>query len=164
MLTMSAKNSFRKAATWAAVWVLFAAANAQGECGECLSTGGTVYVPAYSNIYIGSKPLAFELAAMLSIRNTDPAFPITVRSVDYLDTDGKCVRSFLSGPLELNPLASTHFLVRESDRTGGPGAKFIVRWRAGRAVNKPIIESIMTGTRSGQGISFRCPGREITEP
>jgi hypothetical protein len=37
-----------------------------------LSTGQTVYVPIYSHIYSGLKGRPFNLAATLSIRNTDP--------------------------------------------------------------------------------------------
>ena len=46
-----------------------------------LSTGQTVYVPIYSHIYSGLKGRPFELAATLSIRNTDPQSPITITSV-----------------------------------------------------------------------------------
>ncbi|MBW2259662.1 MAG: DUF3124 domain-containing protein, partial [Deltaproteobacteria bacterium] len=46
---------------------------------------------------------------------------------------------------------------------GGPGANFIVKWRSKNPVNKPIIESIMSDTSGTLGISFHCPGREITE-
>ena len=42
-------------------------------------------------------------------------------------------------------------------------ANFIVKWHSQEPVNKPIIESIMSDTSGTQGISFRCPGREITE-
>jgi hypothetical protein len=37
-----------------------------------LSDGQTVYVPIYSHIYSGIKARPFDLAATLSIRNTDP--------------------------------------------------------------------------------------------
>ena len=36
-----------------------------------LSAGQTVYVPIYSHIYSGNKARPFDLAAILSIRNTD---------------------------------------------------------------------------------------------
>lgn len=142
------------------LWVVLAAAMAQG---EGLSSGAVVYVPVYSNIYVGSKPLSFDLAAMLSVRNTDPGKAIVVHAIDYHNSNGKLIRSFLKEPVELKPLASTYVVVGESDTTGGPGASFIVRWRSQQKVNEPIIEAIMTGTRSGQGISFICPGKVITE-
>ena len=53
-----------------------------------LSAGQTVYVPIYSHIYSGVKGRPFDLAATLSIRNTDPKYPISLVSVEFYDTDG----------------------------------------------------------------------------
>jgi hypothetical protein len=144
---------------WVLLWALPAAVGGEGG----LSSGAAVYVPAYSNIYVGSQPLHFDLAAMLSVRNTDPGKVIVVHAIDYHNSEGKKIRAFLKEQVELKPLASTYVVVGESDTTGGPGASFIVRWRSQQKVNGPIIEAILTGTRSGQGISFICPGKVITE-
>lgn len=128
-----------------------------------LSTGQTVYVPVYANVFVGSKSHSFMLSALLSIRNTDPKFPLTVMAVDYYDSNGKMVRSYIKEPLELKPLASTHYYIPDTEKSAGPGAKFIVKWQSIRMINKPIIEALMIGSRSGQGISFTSPGREISE-
>ena len=48
-----------------------------------LTKGQTVYVPVYSHILVGDRELPFAMSANLSVRNTDPANPITVVSVDY---------------------------------------------------------------------------------
>lgn len=123
----------------------------------------TVYVPVYSHVLIGPRGLAFNLAVTLAIRNTDPKNPITVTTADYYDTDGKLVKRFIKSPLKLNPMASTHLLIEEADTSGGIGANFIVRWNAEKEVNAPIVESVMIGGRSGQGISFVSPGQEISD-
>ncbi|NTU42163.1 MAG: DUF3124 domain-containing protein [Nitrospirales bacterium] len=128
-----------------------------------LGKGQTVYVPVYSHILIGTKGYSFDLAVTLSIRNTDFRNPITISSIDYYDTEGRLVKRYLNKPLSLNPMASTHVFISETDTTGGIGANFIVRWRAEREVNEPVIESVMIGGRSGQGISFVSQGREIRE-
>ena len=57
-----------------------------------LSDGQTVYVPIYSHIYSGIKARPFDLAATLSIRNTDPTHAITLLAVTYYDSDGKLVQ------------------------------------------------------------------------
>ncbi len=123
--------------------------------------GQTTLVPVYSDIYGGDryrdKPIL--LTSTLVIRNCDPSHPITVALVDYLDYSGKLVRQYLPQPQTLAPLASSHFIVRESDTAGGAGAKFIVRWHADKAVVEPIIESVMIGTIMQQGISFSSRGR-----
>ena len=128
-----------------------------------LSDGELLYVSVYSNVYSGPKKRPFQLAAMLSIRNTDPQYPITVLKVDYYDNNGKMIERYMKDPVELGPLASTHFYVKEYDERGGPGANFIVKWGSARQVNKPVIEGVMLGLASGQGLSFTCPGQPIKE-
>ena len=128
-----------------------------------LSSGETIYVSIYSNVFSGPKKLPFQLAAMLSIRNTDPKYPITVLKVDYYDDNGKMIEKYIEKQFELGPFASTHFYVKEYDTRGGPGANFIVKWRSAIKVNRPIIEGIMLGLTSGQGLSFTCPGQPIDE-
>ncbi|OHE60032.1 MAG: hypothetical protein A2Z47_03205 [Thermodesulfovibrio sp. RBG_19FT_COMBO_42_12] len=126
-----------------------------------LSSGESVYVSIYSNIYSGPKAVRLELAAMLSIRNTDPKYPITILKADYYDTSGKMIDSYVKKPLKLKPLETTYVYIKEYDKRGGPGANFIVKWQAEKKVNQPIIEGVMLGTR--QGVSFICPGQIITE-
>ena len=59
-----------------------------------LSSGQTVYVPIYSHIYSGVKGRPFDLAATLSIRNTNLLESITLVSVKYYDSDGKMVEDY----------------------------------------------------------------------
>lgn len=137
--------------------------NGQASGDKKLSSGETVYVPVYSNIYTGPKAVPLQLAAVLSLRNTDPKHTITILKADYYDSDGKMIESFVKQPIELRPLASTYFYIKEYDKRGGPGASFLVRWRSEKEVNHPIIESVMIGVLSGHGVSFICPGQIITD-
>lgn len=128
-----------------------------------LSEGSTVYVPVYSHIYVGIKGYRFDLSISLSIRNTNLTRPISVTSVAYHDSDGKLVRNFLEKPREVPPLASAEFFVSESDTSGGFGAAFLVKWASKTKVNEPIIEGVMAGTSSAQGISFTTRGLVIED-
>jgi hypothetical protein len=128
-----------------------------------LSKGQTIYVPVYSHIYSGDKERKFELTTILSVRNTDTRNSITIKDVSYYDTEGNFLKKFVTSPISLNPLDSQRFVVGESDRAGGSGAKFIVKWGADLQVNIPIIESVMIGTQMGQGISFTSRGQQIIE-
>ena len=128
-----------------------------------LSKGQTVYVPAYSNVFTGPRKLPFQLATTLSIRNTDPSASFQVTAIDYYDTSGKQVRRYLEKPYILGPLASFFVHIEEKDTSGGFGANFIVKWNSDRMINSPIIECVMIGATSGQGISFVSPGQEIKE-
>ena len=126
-----------------------------------LSKGQTVYVPIYSHIYSGVKGRPFDLAATLSIRNTNAKDSITLVSVKYYDTDGKLLENYLKQSKKLNALVSTRYIIPEGDKTGGSGANFIVVWKSDQKVNPPIIEAVMIGTHSGQGISFVSKGQVI---
>ena len=60
-----------------------------------LSKGATVYVSIYSHLYAGPKAITYNLASMLSIRNTDPKFSITITFADYYNSEGKLVERYL---------------------------------------------------------------------
>jgi hypothetical protein len=128
-----------------------------------LSTGQTVYVSIYSHIYSGLKARPFDLAAILSIRNTDMNQAVTIVSAKYYDTDGKLLKEYLNEPLQLKALVSTRYIIKEGDKAGGSGANFIVKWKSEKKVNPPIIEAVMIGTHSGQGISFVSRGQVIKD-
>lgn len=116
----------------------------------------TVYVPVYSHIYADSrfKDKPFQLTAIISIRNTDLNTPFILEKVDYYDSHGNLLQHYLNKPITIAPLASTRYIVPESDTLGGSGAKFIISWSSKNSVTEPIIEGIMIGTKMQQGISF----------
>ncbi len=126
-------------------------------------TKQTIYVPLYSHIYADEryKDKPFNLTATLSIRNTDPINNLTLQQVDYLDSQGKMIKRYLVKPDTIAALASTRYIVRESESQGGSGAKFIVSWTSSQPIIEPIIESVMIGTKLQQGISFLSRGKVI---
>lgn len=126
-------------------------------------TGQMVYVPAYSEVFFGREGLNMELAVTLAIHNTDLNAPIIIQSVRYYDTYGNVVRDYISDPVEVPPLATTGFLVEDSDRSGGWGSNFVVEWVAEEPVYEPIIEAIMVSTRGTQGVSMISIGRVISQ-
>jgi hypothetical protein len=135
-----------------------------GFCGSPgLSSGQLLYVPVYSHIYTGNRERPFNLAVTLSIRNTDSQNSLRLTAVDYYDTEGRLIRHYLENPVQLNPLGSIRYVVAEKDVSGGSGANFLVRWEAALAINVPVVESVMIGAQSGQGISFTSQAREILE-
>ncbi len=138
---------------------VFAMAQAALEVG--LSRGQLVYVPVYSNVYYGDYERKILLTGIISIRNTDPAHAITIVKADYYDSDGKVIKSYLPQPVTLKPMASTRFVVKESDTRGGSGANFLVQWQAKTEVNEPIMEGVMIGAAGQQGISFTSRGKAI---
>ncbi|MCE5245028.1 MAG: DUF3124 domain-containing protein [Syntrophobacteraceae bacterium] len=143
--------------------MFFGPASPAGASEVGLSKGQTVYVPAYSHIYHGDRNQPFNLTVTLSIRNTDPEHPISVIAVDYFDSEGKAVRNLQPAEVVLKPMGSKDYVVKESDTSGGSGANFVVRWKSGTKVTEPVIEAVMIGTQTQQGISFTSRGKVIRE-
>lgn len=125
------------------------------------SKGQTVYVPVYSHIYSGDREQPIYLAVTLSIRNTDTQRPITITKVDYYDSNGRMIKGYLDASVTLNPLSTTRYIIKESDKMGGSGANFIVSWQADQPVVSPLIETVMISTRHTLGISFTSRGQVI---
>jgi hypothetical protein len=128
-----------------------------------ITTGQTIYVPAYSEIYYADKERTINLSITLSVRNTDLTHPIFLTSVRYYDNNGHLVNEYLPQPRRLGVLASTDFFVDTGDQTGGIGANFIVEWVAEQPVYEPVVEAVMLSTTGTQGISFTSLGRVVTQ-
>lgn len=94
------------------------------------SRGQTLYLPIYSHIHFMSQERTINLAATVSIRNTDCEHPIVLSTLDYIDNNGNVVCRYIEQPRRLDPLASASVVIEESDATGGLGANFIVKWSA----------------------------------
>lgn len=129
-----------------------------------LSTGQVVYVPVYSHVYAGDRQRPLDLAVTLSIRSTDPRTPIRLLGVRYAASDGAPVRGYLATPRVLAPMASASYVVDESDTSGGSGAHFLVAWASDVPAAVPVVEAVMIGTASQQGISFVTQGRPLGTP
>ena len=125
--------------------------------------GQTIYSSVYSHIYYGDRENFILLSATISIRNTDRHNSLTLLSVDYYDTKGVLVDKLQAIPLNIAPLETIRFVIKESDTRGGSGAKCLIRWKSDVPVSEPIVEAIMIGTRLQQGISFSTPGIVIEE-
>ena len=126
-----------------AVFAVFMVSQVQASDNPKLSKGQTVYVAAYSHIYIGHKGAPYFLTITLS--------------------KGKLLNHFITEPVILPPFASHRIVIPLKKKAGGSGASFIVKWTSKKISNPPIIESIMIGTQSQQGISFTSRGQVIID-
>ena len=98
-----------------ALFLICVAGSAQAESQTRRSKGESLYVSVYSNVYSGPKAKAFELATMLSIRNTDPKYAITIVKADYYDNNGKLVEGYVKEEMVLGPLASKYIYIKEDE-------------------------------------------------
>ena len=159
---MTIKTRFHYGMTALLAVLLVALTTFEAEAAEDRpSRGQALYIPVYSHIYSGDREKPVYLAVTLSIRNTDPHGAITLTTVDYYNSEGHLLQHYLDRPLDLPPMATVRYVVKESDKAGGSGANFIVRWQAASAVNPPLTESIMISTASQLGISFSSRGVPI---
>ena len=122
----------------------------------------TVYVPIYSHMFLaGTERIPLNLAANLIIRNTDSVNSIHINNINYYDSEGKLIKSYLNSPKKLKPMASIYFLIQTSDTSGGWGANFIVEWESAKKVTEPLIEAIHSGVRGTHSYSFDSRGKAI---
>jgi len=163
IIMLDRKSVIQRILLIAVVFLFSASALAIAESDTTLSKGETVYVSIYSNLFIGNVKEKFQLSSLLSVRNTDPSYGITILKADYYDTDGRKIRSYINQFVQLKPLASKFYFVEPQDVKGGEGANFLVTWQAEQKVNQPIVEAVMLNVYNRQGVVFRCPGKIITE-
>ncbi|WP_445663975.1 DUF3124 domain-containing protein [Fodinibius sp. AD559] len=127
------------------------------------SVGQLVYVPVYSHIYQQNRQKTFNLTTTLSIRNADPYRPFTITEVAYYDSKGNLVQQYVDSTEKIRPLASTSYVIEETDLRGGVGANFLVRWSSQSPIYPPAVEAVNISTSQQQGISFLSVGRVLQE-
>jgi hypothetical protein len=125
------------------------------KCGEL------VYVPIYSSIFRHPGAKTHGLTATLSIHNIDLTNSIKITKVDYYNTDGEPIKSYVKDRLVLKPLQTVQFVIWGKDISGGTGANFIVEWVSESDVSSPIIEAVTISTSGLQGVSFVTSGKII---
>ncbi len=120
-----------------------------------------VYVPIYSDIYVNKINQKSLLAATLSIRNTSKESSMYVTVIDYYDTNGKKVNSFIENTIEVKAMSTVNYVIDRDDDTGGHGANFVVEYFSKNDAVIPIIQSIMIGENGDSGFSFVTDGQMI---
>ena len=121
----------------------------------------TAYVPIYSSLHVADHVQPVDLGATLSLRNVGEKGAIVIIAVDYYDSDGAKIRSFLDEPAELGPLMSAEYFVARADRTGGSGANFLVRWARREPGPDLLVEAVMLGRDGNAGISLLSQGHDV---
>ncbi len=122
-----------------------------------------VYVPIYSQIFIGHKGTPYDLTVTLSVRNADPETPIRIISADYYNAQGELIRRYLKKEITIQPISANKLIIPQTEKSRSFGSSVIVTWKADKKVIVPLIETIMIGTKSQQGISFLSRGRILKE-
>lgn len=120
-----------------------------------------VYVPIYSDIYVDPQNPNNLLSATLSIRNTSYSDSLFISKIDYFNTEGELVRSYIDNPISLLPMATLNYVIEKDDDTGGHGANFMVALSAKNKAVKPVIQAIMIGQFSNKSFAFSTDGYSV---
>lgn len=121
-----------------------------------------VYVPIYSDIYNQTRDTRTLLTATLSIRNTSIRDSLFVNKIDYYNTQGDLVRSYIDSPIYLKPMETIDYVIEQQDTSGGSGANFIIDWYSRKKLN-PLFQAVMVGGLGSQAFSFTTNGIEVEQ-
>lgn len=119
-----------------------------------------VYVPIYSDIYNQTRDTRTLLTATLSIRNTSIRDSLFISKINYYNTAGDLVRSYLEQPIYLKPMESIDYVIEQQDTSGGSGANFMIDWYSKKPL-QPLFQAVMVGGLGSQAFSFTTEGIEI---
>lgn len=122
----------------------------------------TVYVPVYSDIYSVHRLKSILLTSTLSIRSTSLTDTTYINSIEYYNTHGKLVKSFIARTLILSPMQSIDYVIDRDDTSGGVGANFLVTWGANKNT-KPLVQAVMISTSGQHGLSFVVDGVSLKD-
>jgi uncharacterized protein DUF3124 len=125
---------------------------------------GRIFVPAHSSLVVGDGKDRLDLSVTLSIQNTSEKGSLVIERVDYYNVAGKPVDKYLPRAIALKPYGAVQIVVPQLDIRGGVGANFIVDWSSSDAIDEPLVEAIMIGTRGTLGHSFVSTGRKVNRP
>ena len=127
-----------------------------------LVKGQTLYLPIATNYM--KDDVSFRVTAEVIIHNTDPDHAINLVKMDFYDTDGKLVKSYLQEPLKLNPASGRRFRVKDSvPDAAGAAAHFIIQWQADNKVVAPLVSGLLLGSRGTRGYAITTAPRIIRE-
>ena len=130
---------------------------------EPLTVKKLVYVPIYSSLYVSERARPVDMLANLSLRNMSETVPVVVSRVDYFDSHGKLLRSYLDGAHELGPMQTAEFVIPRTDRSGGSGANFLIEWGLRGPGPDLLVEAVMQGHDGNVGISFVTEGHLVSQ-
>jgi len=128
-----------------------------------LSARGTIYVPAYSRVYgaaSGTNRL-IEFSTTLRIDNTSATKPLVLDRIEYYDSAGRLVQSYLKEPIAMRPFGTIEVVIPAEDVRGGPASNFLITWSGAGPMAEPMVEAVMIGSQDNTSYSFVSAGRPI---
>jgi hypothetical protein len=131
-----------------------------------LSTGGTIFVPAYRSFYqiYGNTRDSYALTSTFFLFNIDPKLAIEVISIDFYDSSGKLLKNLIEAPILVKPKNSKEITIQPRTQPDEDCPSYLmIRWKSNQPANIPLVEVLMVGQVMNRGISFSTRGCEIKE-
>lgn len=122
---------------------------------------GETYLSIYSQIYSSKEKRTHDLTATVSARNTNNLDSVYIEKVEYYNTAGKLIKTFIEEPVYIAPMETIEIVLSEDNLKGGTGANFLFYWKKKKRTPEPFFEAVMISTSGQQGISFTTQGRRI---
>ncbi|SMD34618.1 Protein of unknown function [Reichenbachiella faecimaris] len=122
---------------------------------------GETYLSIYSQIYSSKEKRTHDLTATVSARNTNILDSVYIEKVEYYDTSGQLIKTYIDQPVFIAPMETVEIVLSEDDLQGGTGANFLFYWKKKERTPEPYFEGVMISTSGQQGISFTTQGRRI---
>lgn len=113
--------------------------------------------------YLQSRPATPRtlLTATLSIRNTCIGDSLFISKINYNNTEGDLVWSYLDQTIYLRTMESIDYLIEQQDTSGGSGANFLIDWYSKGPLH-PLFQAVMVGGLGAQAFSFTTEGVEVS--
>ena len=131
-----------------------------------LSTGSTIFVPAYRSFYqiYGTTRDSYALTSTFFLYNIDPKLTIDIISIDFYDSSGKLLKNLIDAPILVKPRNSKEITIQPRTQLDEDCASYLmIRWKSSQPANTPIVEVLMVGQVMNRGISFSTRGCEVKE-
>lgn len=102
-----------------------------------------------------------ELSSTVSIRNINKQDTIYINKIEYFNTQGQLVKSFLENSIYIAPMETVEIVIELSDTEGGTGANFVFDWSIKPDSNEPLFEAVMISAVGNKGFGFVTHGKKI---
>lgn len=122
---------------------------------------GISYLSVYSQIYSQTEQNTKNLTVTVSMRNTDLTDTTFINGIDYYNTKGELIKSYINQTIYLLPMETIEVIIDEADKTGGTGGNFLFKWQHRPNTSEPLFEAIMISTAGQQGLSFSTTGKRV---
>lgn len=122
---------------------------------------GSSYLSVYSSVYMHSENDFKEFSSTVSIRNINKQDTIYINKIEYFNTQGKLVKSFIDNSIYIAPMETVEIVIELSDTEGGTGANFVFDWSILPGANEPLFEAVMISGVGNKGFGFVTHGKKI---